>query len=92
MRHKPMVLLLVVLACLALVVSAHAAASPGYQLDWFLPLSGAGGSATSAHYAADFTVGQTAVGRASGTHSQVELGFWAGLRRAWWVWLPFIGR
>ncbi len=41
--------------------------SANYRLDWYTPLTGSGGSARSANYAVEFTIGQSATGRISST-------------------------
>ena len=72
-------------------VSAQAMASPNYKLEWFVPLTGSGGTASSIHYAIQYTVGQTATGNASSSHLATGLGFWAGIWN-WLVHLPLIVR
>ena len=68
---------LVLVAILLLVGSAWAMESENYRLDWFTPLTGGGGGpADSAHYAVNFTVGQTAIGSSDSTHYQAGLGYW----------------
>ena len=60
--------------------SALAMSSLNYRLDWFTPLTGGGGGpANSAHYAANFTVGQTVVGVSASEHYGSGLGYWYGL-------------
>jgi hypothetical protein len=84
-------MLLTLIALLALVGSALAMSSANYRLDWFTPLtSGGGGPAGSASYAANLTVGQTAIGSASSPSYQACLGYWCGAEGPWRVYLPLI--
>ena len=60
--------------------SALAMSSPNYRLDWYTSMTGGGGGpASSAHYAANFTVGQTVVGASASEHYGSGLGYWYGL-------------
>lgn len=65
------------------VQSAAAMTSTTYRLDWFVPLTGGGGHASSSNYAADFTVGQTAIGSSASTNYSAGLGFWTAV----WEWI-----
>ena len=68
-------------------VGALAMSSSGYRLEWYTPLTGAGGGASdSASYAGNFTVGQTAVNAGSSTSYVIGLGYWQG------AWLPWLVR
>ena len=78
MRVKRITLIVIVL--LLLGGSALAMSSANYALDWFVPLTGAGGGAvSSANYAADFTVGQVVIGAASSANYTAGLGYWHGV-------------
>jgi hypothetical protein len=78
MKRATIILSLIVL--LLFVGSALAMSSTNYRLDWYTPMTGAGGGpASSAHYAANFTVGQTVVGASSSEHFRAGLGYWYGL-------------
>src|SRR5512137_2270644 len=78
MRRISMLLTLIVL--LTLVGSALAMSSASYRLDWYTPLTGGGGgSASSASYAVNLTVGQTAIGPAASSSYRAGLGYWYGL-------------
>ncbi len=68
--------LLALLGCLLLVGVALAMSSANYRLDWFTPLTGSGGSAGSPSYGANFTVGQTVIGRAASSNYGACLGYW----------------
>lgn len=83
--------LLLLLIVLALVVNqVWAISSTNYRLDWFTPLtSGGGGAASSAHYAVNLTIGQTASQASASTHYQAGLGYWAGLV-GYCVYLPVV--
>ena len=63
---------------LLLTTVALAMSSDHYRLDWFTPLTGGGGTASSANYGVNFTVGQSAVGAASSTNYGGCLGYWCG--------------
>lgn len=72
-------LLVGLLGALVLVGSALAMSSTNYRLDWFTLLnSGSGGTANSTNYAANLTVGQTAIYASSSTNYRVRLGYWFG--------------
>jgi hypothetical protein len=69
----------VMLGGLLLAQIAAAMSSPNYRLDWFTPLTGGGGGpATSAGYAVNYTIGQTASNASSSASYRVGLGYWAG--------------
>jgi hypothetical protein len=92
MNKKRLFALLIVLICTLLVANAGLAmSSTNYALDWFTPLtSGGGGPTSSANYAADVTIGQTAIGKASSTNYRMDLGYWYDLVIEWFVHLPTI--
>ena len=72
--------LLILFLLLLWASSALAMSSPNYRLDWFTPMTGGGGGvASSAHYAVNFTVGQTVVGASTSEHYGSGLGYWYGL-------------
>jgi len=51
--------------------------SDNYALEWFTPLtSNGGGSASSANYAINFTVGQTVIGASDSASYAGCLGYW----------------
>lgn len=88
---KRRLLIMTLLGLLWLVQGAEAMSSANYKLDWFTPLtSSGGGPATSAHYAANFTVGQTVVGASVSTNYKVGLGYWYGALGGSRVYLPLI--
>jgi hypothetical protein len=73
---------LIAVLLVGLLLSSHALAmsSTNYRLDWFTPMTGGGGGpASSAHYAANFTVGQTVVGTSASQHYGSGVGYWFGL-------------
>jgi hypothetical protein len=88
---KRLTLLLLLIALVLVVNRAWAMSSTHYRLDWFTPLtSGGGGPAASAHYAANFTIGQTVVGASSNTNYKLGLGYWYGAAGGYRVYLPLI--
>jgi hypothetical protein len=66
--------------------------SDNYQLDWFTPLTGGGGAASSDHYAINFTAGQPVTGISSGTQYSGCLGYWCGGATEYNVFLPLVLR
>jgi hypothetical protein len=53
--------------------------SASYTMDWCVLDSSGGGSAASAGYKAEVTVGQTAPGATAGASSEIGLGYWFGV-------------
>lgn len=81
------------LALLLLASGVQAMSSTNYKLEWFTPLTGAGGGpASSTHYAVNLTIGQTAVGRTASASHRASLGYWAGLFTGSWNYLPLTMR
>jgi len=81
------------LCALLLTSSVLAMDSDNYQLDWFTPLSGGGGAASSDHYAINFTAGQSVTDISSGTQYSGCLGYWcAGGEVTHDVYLPLVLR
>jgi hypothetical protein len=72
--------LLILIILLLWAGSALAMSSTNYRLDWFTPMTGGGGGlASSAHYTANLTVGQTVVGASISEHYGSGQGYWYGL-------------
>jgi hypothetical protein len=68
---------LVLASALLFGARTWAMSSPTYRLDWFTPLTGSGGGpASSANYKADFTIGQTVIGKTSSANFRAGLGYW----------------
>jgi hypothetical protein len=89
MKRKAILLTLLVLLLLAHGVQAMS--STNFILDWFTPLtSGGGGPASSAHYAANFTIGQSAIGASSSTNYGSSLGYWYGILANFRIRLPLV--
>jgi len=88
--------LLLALAVVFLLLAGRALAmsSANYRLDWFVPLTGGGGGpAQSAHYAVNFTVGQSAIGAGlTSTNYRGCLGYWCGTAAQYRVYLPLVLR
>jgi len=87
---KRIAILLTLAVLLLLAGRALAMSSANYRLDWFTPLTGSGGAASSAHYAVNFTVGQTAIGSGFSTNYKGCLGFWCS--GGYGVYLPLVLR
>jgi hypothetical protein len=78
---------------LLLAAGALAMYSTNYRLDWFTPLTGGGGGrASSAHYAVNFTIGQSAIGASASTNYKGCLGYWCGAVIPYRVYLPLVLR
>jgi hypothetical protein len=86
--------ILVAVTALLLVgsVLSLAMSSTHFRLDWFTPGTSGGGPLTSAHYAANLTVGQSAVGALSSAHYQACMGYWCGVPVPSWIYLPLVMR
>ena len=85
--------LLALVALLLLAGVALAMDSEHYRLDWFTPLtSGGGGVASSAHYAVNFTVGQSVIGAFDGTGYNACLGYWCETAVEHRIFLPLVLR
>lgn len=70
-------------ALLLLSSGVLAMSSTNYAVEWFVPLTGAGGQPVASDtYAADFTVGQVAVGSASSANYAASMGYWYGVETA----------
>ncbi len=83
--------ILSLLVVLLLSTSALAMSSANYRLDWFVPLTGSGGAASSTHYVVNFTVGQSAIRAAQSTNYKGCLGYWCGIAQ-YRVYLPLVLR
>ncbi len=86
---------ILVMALILMLLTGHvlAMSSANYRLDWFVPLTGGGGgSDTSAHYAVNFTVGQSARGATQSTNYKGCLGYWCGAGGQYHVHLPLMLR
>lgn len=78
MKRKTFLLTLLLL--LLFVQGVQAMESTNFALDWFTPLNSSGGGPTdSANYAANITIGQTAIYASSSPNYRVGLGYWYGL-------------
>jgi len=89
-RQKITVILIVLVALLFVVSGVQAMSSAGFELYWFTPLTGGGGAASSAHFSAHVTLGQSVIGSASSVSYETGVGFWHGLWSKWTVYLPAI--
>jgi hypothetical protein len=93
MSRQALILLVgVLMGSLLLSGIALAMSSPHYGLDWYTPLTGAGGAARSTNYAVNFTAGQSATGACSGMSSRSCLGYWCGVASEQTICLPLVIR
>jgi hypothetical protein len=84
---------IVLLCALVLASNTLAMRSDNYWLDWFTPLTGGGGGpADSDNYAANFTVGQSAIGAADSANYATGLGYWYGTAGGYKIYLPLVVR
>jgi hypothetical protein len=96
--HKKRIFILaaVLLLTILLASGAQAMSSDNYALDWMVLMNGGGGTASSESYTASLTIGQTAVGSASGSSFSGGLGYWFGVvvewARHWRLNIPLILR
>ena len=87
------ILLALLIIFLLLTGSALAMSSANYKLDWFVPLTGSGGSEmSSTNYKAYVTIGQTAIGASASTNYGACLGYWCGQLPGGRLHLPLIMR
>jgi len=88
---KRYAVLLAMVGMLWLAAQASAMASTNYRLDWYTPLTTAGGGpADSAHYAVNFSVGQSVIGSTGSSHYTMALGYWPGTQGQYKVYLPLV--
>jgi hypothetical protein len=87
---KRILILLMLIGLLLFASSALAMSSANYRLDWFAPLTSSGGSASSTHYAGNFSVGQAVIGSAGSTGYTAGLGYWYGAAISYRLYLPLI--
>ena len=92
MKRKTILLALLIIFLLS-TGSALAMSSANYKLDWFVPLTGSGGSEmSSTNYKAYVTIGQTAIGASASTNYGACLGYWCGQLPGGRLHLPLIMR
>jgi len=92
-KRKITALVAALLGSLLLVGTALAMSSDNYRLDWFIPLTGGGGGpVSSTSYAANFTVGQTAICASSSASYGGCLGYWCGTAAEYKIYLPMVLR
>ena len=84
----------ILISLLLLLLFAHgvqAMDSANFSLDWFTPLTSGGGEpASSANYAANITIGQTAIGPSSSANYSAGMGYWYGIFQLYRVRLPLV--
>lgn len=93
MKIKLVLGIVVLLALLLLADGVAAMSSTNYKLDWFVPLTGgAGGASSSANYAVNLTMGQSAIGSSSSASYRIGMGYWYGLLDQFRLFLPLVFR
>jgi len=64
-----------------------------YSLSWLTPLTTSnGGTMISEYYGLEFSLGQTAIGKASSANTKASLGYWAGLANLFRLSMPILTR
>jgi hypothetical protein len=74
-HFKILILTALLLAGIAITVSATANAPSSYQINWDV-IAGGGGPSTSSSYAVNATIGQPVIGPAEGASKFVGAGYW----------------
>lgn len=92
-KHKPFWIALAVSICILLSFArlVQAIESSSYAITWSTMASG-GGTAQSASYNVNGTVGQPNVGQVSSTLYRANIGYWHRIREAYMVYLPTVIR
>ena len=68
-----------------------AMSSPGFLLDWYVNISGAGGgNSSSTQTTANYTIGQNTAGAASSPNFKVEMGYWGAFPFQSYLYLPTV--
>jgi len=89
---KQTTILCALVALLLLTNSVLAMSSANYRLDWYTPLTGGGGGpASSANYAVNLTIGQSAIGFSASDNYTAGLGYWYGIGE-YRLYLPLVLR
>jgi hypothetical protein len=90
---KRFALLLSMVMMLWLAARASAMTSTNYRLDWFTPLTTAGGGqANSANYSVNFSIGQAVVNSSASSNYVAALGYWPGTQGQYRIYLPVVLR
>lgn len=92
MKTRWLLIAFLLVLLLAVTLPARAMQSTTYKLDWLVPLTGGGGSASSTHYNAHITIGQSVIGVENSTNSGACIGFWCGAGGEYYIMLPLITR
>ncbi len=92
MKRKAILLALASFLLLSSIALAMSPPSHQYKLGWFTPLTGSGGSSASAHYAVQFTIGQSDIGNMGSAHYTTCLGYWCGGGHIYSVYLPTMSK
>lgn len=93
MKRKIDILTLATLLLLMGSILSLAMSSVNYQLEWLTPgTSGGGGSASSAHYTVNLTIGQSATGISVSESYDGCLGYWCGVTVQYQVYVPLLRR
>lgn len=92
MRWRLVIMMLVSVLVLFLASAALAASSEQFRVDWLVPFSGGGGTASSAGYTLNITVGQTGGSSSTSAGYSVHLGFWSLNAQDTPVFMPLVAR
>jgi hypothetical protein len=81
MQRKTFIYLFLGFALLLLAQNVMAMSFANYRLDWFTPLTIAGGGPShSVNFSANVTIGQSVIGAGSSSKYGSGLGYWYGLQ------------
>jgi hypothetical protein len=92
MRKKLLVFYLLLIGGLLVVSTAWAMSSGSYRLDWLVPVSGGGGTASSETFRANLTIGQSFIGASVSPAFESVLGFWGMEAQHWPIYLPAVSK
>jgi len=87
-------LCLTLLVIFLLLLSFPAVASPAAaDMDWYTPMTIAGGGpASSVHFSVNMSIGQSVIGNSQSSNFEIDLGYWSGLGYLYRLFLPLLHR
>jgi hypothetical protein len=92
LKRKSIIYLVLGLTVLLLAQNVLAMSSANYRLDWFTPLTIAGGGLShSVNFSANVSIGQSFIGASSNSKYRSGQGYWYGLQSKQ-MFLPLISK